>query len=105
MWETKSVIFPRGIFSEGIMRGDDIGLTRVWLKEDPDPCHIHPELYDKLKSAWMKGEAFFEGYDCYGDEMVIKLGGVVAISKGTPENMAKARADFHANKKKEMFEE
>jgi hypothetical protein len=87
------------------MRGDDIGLTRVWLKEDPDSYHMHPELYEKLKAAWMEGKAFFVGYDCYGDELIIKLGGVVAISKGTPENMALARKDFNANKKKEMFEE
>lgn len=81
------------------MRGAEIGITRVWLKEDSDAYHVHPDCYADFKAAWMKGEAFFVGKDTYGDELVIKLGSVTAISRATPEAMKQAYEDAEADRK------
>jgi hypothetical protein len=70
----------------------------VWCKEDPDAFLLHPDCYAPLKTAWMNGEAFFTGRDAYGDEVIVKLGQVVAISRATPEAMAEAAEDAKADK-------
>lgn len=80
------------------MRGAEIGVCRVWCKEDPNAYLLHPDCYGPLKAAWMRGEAFFTGRDCYGDEMVVKLGQVVVISHATPNAMAEAAEDNKADK-------
>jgi len=80
------------------MKQDEIGCTQVWMKEDPDSFQLHPGCYDSLRAAWMKGEAFFEGRDCYDEVVTIKLGQVVAISHSTPEVRRQARADRAADK-------
>ena len=80
------------------MRAEQIGICRVWVKEDSDSFHFHPDCWEPLKAAWMRGEAFFEGRDPYDDVLVMKLGAVVAMSQGTPEHMAEAAADAEADK-------
>lgn len=83
------------------MRTQEIGCCRVWVREDSDAFLLHPDCYEALKLAWMRGEAFFTGRDCYEDELTIKLGAVVAISRATPEAMANAAADAKADKLRE----
>lgn len=85
------------------MRIQEIGVCRVWCKEDPDAFHLHPDHYLPLKAAWMRGEAFYVGTDAYGDEMTVKLGNVVMISHGTPEHMAQAAAEAEADKLKDAI--
>jgi hypothetical protein len=80
------------------VRSSEIGCCRVWCKDDPSAYLLHPRHYEALKAAWMRGEAFYEGDDCYGEEMVVKLGHVVVISLATPAAMALADADAEADK-------
>ena len=80
------------------MKLQEIGVCRVWVRDDDSSFHFHPDCYDALKAAWMRGEAFFEGRDCYDEALVVKLGAVVCISRGTPEHMAEASADAEADK-------
>lgn len=85
------------------MRLQEIGVARVWVKDDENAFHFHPDLYESLKAAWMHGETFYEGVDVYGDLLVVKLAAVVAISRGTPEHMAEAHADAEADKLRESL--
>lgn len=79
------------------MRSSEIGCCRVWCRDDPGAYIFHPDCYDALKAAWMKGEAFFTGTDCYGDEITIKLGAVIVVNHATPEAMAAADRDAKAD--------
>lgn len=83
---------------------DKIGSARVYVKDDPDCFLLHPDCYEALKSAWMKGEAFFVGKDVYGDESVVKLGAVIFISRGTPETARLAREEAREVKRAEAFD-
>ena len=80
------------------MRSVEIGCTRIWTRDDPNAWLLHPDHYEYIKAAWMRGEAFYIGTDCYGDEMVVKLGAVIVISLATPEAMAAANEDAKADR-------
>ena len=80
------------------MKQDEIGCTQIYLKEDPDPFQLHPDEYSKVREAWMKGEAFYTGRDCYGEAVTLKLGQVVAISESTAAVRAQAREDRKTDK-------
>lgn len=72
------------------------------MKDDSDTSFaLHLDEYPALKKAFMAGEAFFIGRDLYGDEVVIRLPGIVAISRNTPE----AAAEFNAERKRTAAEE
>lgn len=72
---------------------EEIGSCRVWVKGDKASFVLHPECFPGLKAAWMGGKAFHEGWDCYGDPIVVKLGEVVAVALWTPGGIAQAIAD------------
>ena len=73
-------------------------MCRVWLREDNEAFMLHPDHFEPLKAAWMGGATFYIGSDCYGDEIVLKLATIAAISHGTPEAMNQAEADSETYK-------
>lgn len=82
------------------MRSEEIGCVRLWAKEDPNAFLLHPDLWADVRQAWMNGETFFEGRDCYDDLMVVKLSAIVVISLATPKAMAEAGEDAEADRLK-----
>jgi len=80
------------------MKSDEIGCTHVWLKEDSDSFQLHPDCYEALRSAWMKGESFFEGRDTYDEPVTIKLGQIVAMSLSSAAVRQQVRTDRAADK-------
>jgi hypothetical protein len=80
------------------MKQDEIGCTQVWMKEDDNSFHFHPDCYEPLRAAWMNGEAFYTGRDCYDEPVTIRLGQVIAVSLSTPSVRAQAREDRRADK-------
>lgn len=83
------------------MKQDEIGCVQVWMREDPDAWNLHPECYEPLREAWMRGEAFFTTRDCYDCPVTIKLGQVVGIALSTPEVRRQVREDRAADKLRE----
>jgi len=80
------------------MKQDEIGCVQVWLKEDADSFQLHPSCEESLRSAWKNGEAFFDGQDCYGEPLTIKLGQVVCIARSSAEVRRQVREDRAADK-------
>lgn len=72
---------------------DEIGVCHVYTKGTDLCFSIHPSFHNAILAAWMKGEAFFQASDVYGDRMDIKLGTVEAIHLGTPDNLARYIAE------------
>ena len=79
------------------MRSSEIGCARVWVKDDTSAYLFHPDCYAELRAAWMRGEAFFTGHDCYGDELTVRLSAVLVVNHATPEAMALADRDAKAD--------
>lgn len=80
------------------MKQDEIGCVQVWMRDDPDAFSLHPECYEPLREAWMRGEAFFTTRDCYDGPVTLKLGNVVAVALSTPAIRSQVRDDRAADK-------
>lgn len=74
-------------------RRHEIGQMRVWCRGDGASWTLHPDGYDGLRSAWMRGESFWTGADLYGAMVTVKLGEVVAVGRCSPESVAEHEAD------------
>lgn len=49
--------------------------------------------YQRLKTDWMAGKAFFEGEGFYGAPMILKLAVIEAVVLENPESLEAGRAD------------
>lgn len=62
-----------------------------------------PADYLRLKDAWMAGKAFVEVRNFHGNELIIKLATIEAISLHTAESIAAQRAEDKADKMDDSF--
>lgn len=83
-------------------RRREIGYAAAWSKTEGSYA-FHPSEYDALKTAWMKGAAFFTGQTLHGDECTVKLACVEAVMLYTPEGIASVRAEEDADRSDDML--
>jgi hypothetical protein len=76
-----------------VTKYDEIGGASAWGRLDEGAYRLHPSEYERLKKEWMAGTAFFVGRDLYGDEIVLKLGSISAITRTTPAAIAERTAE------------
>jgi hypothetical protein len=79
------------------------GYTRFYTKGLSDGFNLSASCYDDLMEAWKAGRAFFDGWDCYGDPITVKLGDVSAIALCTPEGMERWKEDDRIVKQRELL--
>jgi hypothetical protein len=73
---------------------------------DRDGCvfQFAPEYYDELRTAFLGGKTFFQGRDLYGDELIIRLPGIVGLALITPEGNQRFETDEAELKARETLE-
>lgn len=57
--------------------------VRVELKQGAGWYGLPVSQRDDVKAAWMRGQAFYDGVDLWGDEVTIKLGDVSGVTLRT----------------------
>jgi hypothetical protein len=79
------------------------GYTRFFTKGTTEGWTISASCHDAMMEAWKAGRAFFDGEDCYGDTLTVKLGDVVAIALCTPDGMERWKVDDDIRKQRELL--
>ncbi len=64
---------------------------------------LDPACYAALKQAWMRKDPFFTGKDLYGDELVLDLAKIIAVSLCTPGGIAAWEDDDKEAKAQEVL--
>jgi len=82
---------------------DEIGATRVWVKNDGSAFLFHPDCYAGVLAAWDGNERRFSGRDIYGDLLTVKVADIVCVSLATPEVLALAKQDEAEQKQREAL--
>ena len=76
------------------MKLRDEGACFVYSKSSKRPYILPRSDFERFKTAWMAGKAFYEGVGFYGSPLVLKLGDVVGVINDIPESMAAAKDDY-----------
>lgn len=64
------------------------GFVRAYVQGSDKSFQFRIDEYTALLEAWKAGRAFFDGFDCYGDPLHVKLGEVIGIALARPASIA-----------------
>ncbi len=79
------------------------GFTRFFVKATAEGFTVRAADYERMLSEWKAGRAFFDGIDCYGDPLTVKLGDVIAIVLATPAGIERYDEDQQIEKQRELL--
>jgi hypothetical protein len=82
---------------EAPIRLREEGACYAYSRADGSAYSFARSEFDALRTAWMKGEAFFTGTLLYGSTGTVKLGDIVAVVDSSAEHILAGLADHRAN--------
>lgn len=80
-------------------RADREGYCSVHMIDGSGRYLLTREHYEPVRTAWMRGEAFYTGRDCFGSPITIKLGRVESVCDVPADVCAAALEDEEQNRK------
>ena len=83
------------------MRQREVGICRAFCKGEGGYYVLAKNEYERLKTDWMAGKAFFEGVGFYGQPVVFRLMAIEGITIESAEIIATQLADKDADRKED----